>query len=285
LPSFEVASVKRSRPGEDSSLKILPNRLAVRNMVMEEIIGYVYGHDMGEFGFAPPRPNELMGGPSWVYGGDFGYEGYDIEAKVDDSLAGKFGEDCGPAFYHGSCGYREQLILMFQSLLADRFKLKMGRETKVLPVYALTVAEGGPKFLQTKFEVPDYAAMARNPTLPRPHRPPCPAGMTCRREYMSMARLADWLSHIPEIGRPIIDHTGLLGGYYINIQFARPQSPSGISMGTENGSAGMTISPPLEPSGPSIFTAFQQQLGLKLVPTKGPVEYLVIEHIERPSEN
>ena len=56
-------------------------------------------------------------------------------------------------------------------------------------------------------------------------------------------------------------------------------------MGTENGNAGMTTSPPLEPSGPPIFAAVEKQLGLKLKPTKGPVETLVIDHIERPSEN
>jgi uncharacterized protein (TIGR03435 family) len=285
LPSFEVASVKRSRSGENSGTDILPNRLTIRNITMEMIIGLAYGHDLGEFGFNPLRPNELVGGPSWVRGEAFGYDGYDIDAKVDDSLAEKFGKDCGPAFYYGRCGYRQQFTLMIQSLLADRFKLKLRRETRELPVYALVVAKGGPKFLQTKFEVPDYAALARNPTLPRPHAPPCPAGFLCRQDYMSMGQLADFFSHISQIGRPVIDQTGLQGGYYIKLQFVRPQSQGQMSAAPEKGSAGMDNAPPLGPSGPDIFTALQQQLGLKLKPTKGPVEFLVIDHIERPSEN
>jgi len=178
LPPFEVASVKLCRSGQDSGWHILPNRLTVRNMVMEEIIDLAYGHDLGEFGFTPLRPNELVGGPSWVRGGDFGYDGYDIDAKVDDSLAEKFGRDCGAAFFHSRCGYRHQMMLMFQSLLADRFKLQVRREAKEGPIYALVVAKGGPKFLHTTFPVPDYAAMQRNPAL----RPPCPARMSCYQD-------------------------------------------------------------------------------------------------------
>jgi len=238
---------------------------------MEMIIRFAYGHDMGEFGFTLLRSNELVGGPRWVRGEEFGYDGYDIDAKVEDSVAEKFGKDCGRAFSYGRCGYRQQMILMLQSLLADRFKLKLRRETKELPVYALVVAKGGPKFLHTTFALPDYTA------LPPPPRPPCPTGMSCVQNYMSMAQMAYMLSGQLQNDRPVIDETGLQGGYYIKLQYGREQPQSG--------NAGMGMAPPLGPSGPSLFTALQQQLGLKLKPTKGPVEFLVIDHIERPSGN
>jgi uncharacterized protein (TIGR03435 family) len=101
--------------------------------------------------------------------------------------------------------------------------------------------------------------------------------MFCYQDYLSMGRVADWLSESRGVDRPVIDQTGLDGGYYIKIQWAREQPQSG--------NAGMDNTAPFGPSGPSIFTALQQQLGLKLEPTKGPVESIVIEHIERPSEN
>jgi uncharacterized protein (TIGR03435 family) len=277
LPVFEVASVKPCRSMENSGWHIQRNRLTVRNMVTEMIIDIAYGHDFGEFGFRLLRHDELVGGPSWIRGERFAYEGYDIDAKVDDSVVEKFGKDCGDAFYRGSCGYRQQFLLMFQSLLADRFKLKVRREAKEGPIYALVVAKGGPKFLHTRFEVPDYTAIAQNSTLPPPQRPPCPAGMSCVQDYTSMGLMADWLSGMPQFDRPVIDRTGLQGGYYIKLQWVRAQPASAYP--------GMDIAPPLGPSGPVLFTALQQQLGLKLVPTKGPVDVLVIDHIEKPSEN
>jgi uncharacterized protein (TIGR03435 family) len=272
-PSFEVASVKRSRSGENTEFHLLPNRLIVRDYLMADLIRFAYGHDRGEFGFSELRRNQLVGGPSWIYAGEFDYEGYDIDAKVEDSVEEKFGKDCGLALARGRCGYREPMILMLQALLADRFKLQVRHATKEGPVYALVVAKGGPKFLQTKFDLPDYAAIQRNPAL----RPPCPSGMFCFQEFLSMERVADWLSESRGVERPVIDQTGLQGGYYIKVQWARPQP--------QNTDSGMGMAPPLGPTGPDILTALQQQLGLKLKPTKGPVESLVIEHIERPSEN
>ena len=272
LPSFEVASVKLCRSGENTSFHIVPNRLTVRNMLMEMIIEIAYGRDMGEFGFHELRHNQLVGGPSWVRGEEFGYDGYDIDAKVDDALAEEFGKDCGAAFFRGSCGYRKQFILMFQSLLVDRFKLQVRRETKELPVYALVVAKGGPKFSSSAPS--GSTAIARNSTLPPPKRPPCPSGMFCAQDYLTMGRVADWLSESRGVDRPVIDQTGLDGDYYIKIQWVPEQ---------HHAEAGSDA--PLGPSGPDIFTALQQQLGLKLKPTKGPVEFLVIDHIERPSEN
>jgi len=244
---------------EDSSFHLLPNRLIVRNRMTYWLIEFAYGRDMGEFGFRELRDNQLVGTPVWMWS-----ERYDIDAKVEDSLAERFGKDCGHAFFRGSCGYREQFLLMFQSLLADRFKLKVRRETKDLPVYALVVANGGPKFSTSA--PPDFTATAQNSTLPPPKLPPCPAGMGCFQAYTSMGILADWLSRLPQIGWPVIDQTGLKGGYDIKLQYSREQP--------ESGNAGMDI-----------FIALRQQLGLKLQSTKGPVESIVIDHIERPLEN
>ena len=282
-PSFEVASVRRSGPREGTSFHILPNRLTVRNYLTAFLIEWAYGHDLGDFGFMKLRENQLVGGPGWVHSGEFGYEGYDIEAKVDDSLAEQFGKDCGMAFFYGRCAYRQQMMLMFQSLFEDRFKLRVRHDTKEGPVYALVVAKGGPKF-QSSLPTDSELHMHDHSTPP-PKREPCPPRWLCLQEYTTMAQLADWFSGDPQLGRPVIDRTGLQGVCYIKLQFAREQSPGGMSTGQESGSAGTGLAPPPVPSGPSIFTALQQQLGLKLKPTKGPVETLVIEHIERPSEN
>jgi uncharacterized protein (TIGR03435 family) len=283
LPSFEVASVKRSGPREGTSFHILPNRFIATNYVVAYLIQWAYGHDLGDFGFLQLRYNQLVGGPEWVRGGEFGYEGYDIQAKVDDSLAEKFGKDCGNAFFYGRCGYRQQMILMLQSLFADRFKLKVRRGTREGPVYALVVAKGGPKFPTSL--PPDSEVRSQSSAVPPPKRPPCPPGWYCLQEYTTMARLANWFSAFPQLGRPVIDRTGLQGVCYIKLQFAPEESQGGMSTGQEAGNAGTAPAPPLVPSGPSIFTALQQQLGLKLKPTKGPGDFLVIEHIERPSEN
>ena len=97
-----------------------------------------------------------------------------------------------------------------------------------------------------------------------------------------MGRVADWLSESRGVDRPVIDQTGLQGGYYIKVQWARQQPQNTMPQSTNPGTG---MAPPLGPSGPSIFDALQQQLGLKLQATKGPVEFLVIDHIERPSEN
>lgn len=277
LPSFEVASIKRSRSGENTEFYFLPNRLVVRNCFIDMLVECAYGHDLGKFGFIFLRHDQLVGGPGWIQPGKFGYEGYDIDAKVDDSLAEKFGKDCGHAFDRGPCGYRKQMLLMLQSLLADRFKLKVRRETKQGSVYALVTARGGPKFFQTKFDVPDYAAVPQKSTLPPTDRPPCPGGMVCAQLYASMAQLALLLARQPQVGRPVIDQTGLQGGYYIKLQYAREPPASS--------DPGMDVAPPIGPAGPSLFTALQEQLGLKLVSAKGPVDVLVIDHVERPSEN
>jgi uncharacterized protein (TIGR03435 family) len=273
LPAFEAVSVRRSPAGENTSFKILPNRLTVTSYLIKPLICIAYGHDLGEFGFINLRRNQVVGGPDWIYPDEAKaiarqyYEGYDIDAKVDDSAAGKFGKDCGAAFYEGSCGYREQMILMLQSLLADRFKLKVRRETREVPVYALVAAEGGPKFLHTTFALPDPPTSWRR-------NPPCPAGKECFERYMSMDQVAEWLSLLYPNGRPVIDKTGLKGGYFIKFQWVRNPNHPGTQWGLMDG----------KPD-PPLFTLLQEQLGLKLEPINGPVEFLIIDHIERPKVN
>jgi len=273
-PRFEVASIKPSRSSENSSFHFTPGMVVIRNLPVGFIIEFAYARDMGPYGFSLLRDNQLLGGPGWMRSG---YHGYDVVAKVPDSLASKFGKDCGDAFFHGSCGYRKQIFLMLQSLLADRFKLKVRSEGKEGPVFDLVTTKDGPKFLHTKFPLAGSSAEAQEQSLPALHPLPCPAGLFCDQEHLSMAEFAVWLSRLGIVGRPVIDKTGLKGRFYTKLQFA--------SGHTEDTGPGMSNPHPMEASGPSIFTALKEQLGLKLKPAKGPVRKLVVDHIEPPTPN
>jgi uncharacterized protein (TIGR03435 family) len=149
---------------------------------------------------------------------------------------------------------------MMRTLLADRFQLKFHQETKTLPVFDLVVAKDGPKFS---------------------HSPETAQGGTRRNSKgeltmskATMASLASTLSNI--LGKKVIDKSGLTGEYEMKLKWtaddfqAPPLRPNG---------------PPPDPSNPSIFTALQEQLGLKLESAKGPVEVFVIDSVSKPSEN
>ncbi len=139
-----------------------------------------------------------------------------------------------------------------QSLLADRFQLKYHRETKESPVYFLVAAKTGPKL--TKHTGAGGFNMDENSGKDK---------VTMSATNLTMAGLASWLAR--EMDRPVIDHTGIDGEFDVKLEW----SPEQIS----------------DSSGPSIFTALQEQLGLRLESGKGPVEMIVIDSIEKPSEN
>lgn len=154
---------------------------------------------------------------------------------------------------------RKQAQLMEQSLLADRFKLKAHFETREMPVYQLIVAKGGPKLK----EDPDSS-----------HAQAAIYASRIRATAITMQNLIDFLEGAPDIGgRVVIDETGLSGRYDLLLKWAPLEA--GWSETAQSSDA----------EGTSLFTAIEEQLGLKLVPTKGPGQVLVIDHIERPSEN
>lgn len=261
LPAFKTVSVRRSRHGETSLRRVSPEGITIKNLPPEALIEVAWGQDLGDFGFRPLKDNQLIGVPSWAGNwlgpNGLNYEGYDVDAKVDNSLARKFGKDGdGHLFWDGRCRYRHEMMLMFQSLLARRFKLKARRETREVPIYALVPARGGPRFLHDRTAQPSA---------------PCPAAMHCLQGHTSMALLADMLSGF--LDRPVRDETGLEGGYSIRLQWPRKPSVAGAHI------------PPGLASTASMFSALEQQLGLKLEPTQGKVDFLAIDHIERPSGN
>ena len=163
---------------------------------------------------------------------------------------------------------------MLQSLLEDRFKLVLHRETKQLPIFELTVVKNGLK-LQPPTE--DNCTAVSPDSPPKPPEPgaprlfPCgfarygPKGSnwTLDGESITMARLVENLSRVG-LGRSVIDKTGLAGSYDVHLKWTAD---------------------PDDPLEPSLFTALREQLGLKLESAKGPVEVLVIDHAEKPSEN
>lgn len=133
LPSFEVASIKPSRAGASGSGDFGGNRFRRTGETTEWLIGYAY-YDVETATVV--RDDQLLGTPRWIY-----TERFDIDAKVEDSLAAELHKLPWDQ-------YRRQYGLMVQSLLADRFKLKLHHETRERLVYALVVARGGPTFLQ-----------------------------------------------------------------------------------------------------------------------------------------
>jgi len=156
----------------------------------------------------------------------------------------------------------EQLRKMLQTLLADRFKLKFHRDKKLLPAYALVVGENGPNM------------KARTPGDGGPGFRLVPQGPRLPGRNASVAQLAFVLQAVV-MDRPVLDETGLTG----NFDFDLSWTPNETQFGGRGGK--MTA----DPDSPDIFTAVQEQLGLNLEPQKGPVAVLVIDHVERPTDN
>lgn len=153
--------------------------------------------------------------------------------------------------------------LMQQSLLADRFKLKAHFETREMPVYELVVAKGGPKLKENPDAGKGQAAVGRS---------------TIRGIAVPVHVVADMLESVPDIGgRVVADKTGLTGNYDFLLKW------TSMDAAAPYGSSATAV--PSDPDGASLFTAIEEQLGLKLVLVKQPGQVLIIDHIERPTEN
>jgi bla regulator protein blaR1 len=159
---------------------------------------------------------------------------------------------------------RKQVQLMEQSLLADRFKLKAHFETREMPVYQLIVAKDGAKLREDTDASHGQMAVGAS---------------AMRGRAVTVRNFIDGLESVPDIGgRVVIDKTELSGNYDFSLKW----TPLGATAPSEG--ASVTASAP-DAEGESLFTAIEEQLGLKLVPARGPGQVLVIDHIERPTEN
>ena len=176
-------------------------------------------------------------------------EHFDVEAKVS--------EEDAPAFKKLT---EEQRSAMFRSLMEDRFKLKAHAETRELPIYALVVAKGGVKMTPTK------EADAKNENYRGWGFNSKGAVVTADFKGCEVQMLADELTQ--QLSRTVVDRTGLTGKYDFKLDWTSEEATD---------AAALTV--------PGLFTAIQQQLGLKLDAQKGPVEGLVVDHVEEPSAN
>ncbi|MGA3328307.1 MAG: TIGR03435 family protein [Terriglobia bacterium] len=263
LPSFEVASIKPNRSGDNRiGIRFQPGRFNANGVTVKQLIGLAYN----------VRDFQVTGGPSWISSDRF-----DIDAKEPDAFAEQLAK-LPPDQRRGKLG------LLIQSLLADRFALKVSHASKELPIYALVVAKGGPK-------VPEAKPGDTYPNgIKRPDgRPVGGAGMMTMGpgqltgQGVPITFLVQQLSQ--QLGRTVLDQTGLKGTYDLTLKWTPDQSSGGMFQGPPGGGPAPDNAPPPDASGPSIFTAVQEQLGLKLESTKGPVEILVIGQVEKPSEN
>ncbi|MFZ0962683.1 MAG: TIGR03435 family protein [Terriglobia bacterium] len=263
-PSFEVASIKPNRSGDmRMGIRFQPGRFTTSGSTVKQLIGLAY--DVRDF--------QVTGGPSWISSDRF-----DIDAKEPDGYTEelqKLTQD----------QRREKMGLLIQSLLADRFQLKVSRATKELPLYALVVAKNGPKIQQAKpgdtypngFKRPDGRPVGGGGMMSMG-----PGQFT--GQGVPITFLVQQLAQ--QLGRNVLDQTGLAGNYDFTLKWTPDQTPMGMAPGPPpGGPAPDNAPPPPDASGPSIFTALQEQLGLKLESTKGPVDILVIDHIAQPTEN
>jgi uncharacterized protein (TIGR03435 family) len=221
--------------------------------------------------------DQLAGGPHWVKS-----ESYDVEAKVDHSVAEHLHQlsfDQRMVQYHR----------MLRTVLADRCKLTFHWETKELPVYALMVVKKkGSQISEAKpgnnypNGIKDLTGQGHGDVMRigrgflQGQGVSIGNGHSPEWHSASLVHLLSW-----QLGRPVIDKTGLTAKYDFTLQWTPDQSAPTFSGPGGGGPDSSTSSE----SGPSIFTAIQEQLGLKLESQKGAVEILVIDHVERPSEN
>lgn len=256
-PEFAVTSVKPNHTGCCTTWGA-GNRAGGgggKNVTLKELMAFAYR--LQQF--------QISGGPRWI-----GSDRFDIEGKTD-----------GPNLDF------EQVRLMLQSLFEDRFKLKVHRETKEGPVYALVLAKGGAKIKLSRDQSPDDVDGPAPPGAGPNHGAIRIGAGNLVGNAVTLSWFATMLSQ--RLDRLIVDKTNLTGRYDIRLQWTPnageyPYDLGGSRLPTSIiDMNGTTVT--LDPNGPSIFSAMQEQLGLKLESSKAPVELLVIDHVERPSEN
>ncbi|HEY6340342.1 MAG TPA: TIGR03435 family protein [Bryobacteraceae bacterium] len=280
---FEVATVKPAAPSPTGKTMIGrsggpgtrdPGRVNYTAMRLADLLSSAYGVKTFQ-----------ISGPSWLSS-----ERYDITATIPEGTT------------------KEQFAVMLQNLLLDRFKIKLHHETKEFPLYELSVAKNGPKL---KASVADPNVNQNDPppgALPQgkdgfPQLPPGRKGlfMMFRPDGFHLAAMVQSMSEIAQalsdqVGSVVVDKTGLTGTYEFTLDFApdgdffqRQGLPPPPPAGGNGPTAGPTPGPtaagdPAE--APNIFTAVQDQLGLKLEKKKGPLDLIVIDQAEKtPAEN
>ena len=251
-PSFEVASIRPSAPGDgQTNFSLAPGRFSVENAPLAVLIQFAYDIKSGD---------QLPKAPGWI-----GSENFDIDARVADAEV--------EALKELPSGQKlDRYRLMVRSLLAERFGLKVSVQKKELPVHALVLAKDGPK--AALVAVSKESLAQRTPTLGGSSHGVLKAGA------VSMALFADWLSGRADIGgRVVVDATGLPGSFDFTLNLA----PVGVQVPSDAGVGSDSAAIP--DAAPSLLTALEEQLGLKLEPRRALVESLVIDHVEQPSPN
>jgi uncharacterized protein (TIGR03435 family) len=261
-PAFDAASIKLNKLGAARSGRLAPGRIEQTSVTLRDLIAMAYG------------PQEISGAPNWI-----DTDRFDVMATGGFTLAG---------FLPGGDGSPPVVYMMLRSLLTERFKLAIHVATEERPIYALVTArpdkKPGERLHASDVDCNAYlAALARGgpPSAPPPGArpgPPCsrrgntPGRMT--GNSISMAQLADALSSAA--GRPVFDRTGLAGNFDVDLEWTP-------ALGTQGSVGADAVSGPSAGDSPPLFTALEDQLGLKLESTRGPVEILVVDHVEHPT--
>lgn len=264
---FEVASIRKSDPNSRRTTQMVQpgGRFEATNDTLARLIMFAYD----------VSPRQLLGGPEWMRS-----DKYDVVAKPDgavpvgtpSSSAVHFPQGDGIAWTQMNRGGRgaEDIRQMVQALLAERFQLKAHRETRELPLYALVVAKNGPKLKES--------AEGRRPQM----------GVIGLGQLSFQAQdaraLAMTLATLT--GRFIEDRTGLQGKYDFDLHWTPDESERQMmNSAAQEHNMDLNNLPRGDSSGPSLFTALEEQLGLRLESGKGPVEVVVVDHAEKPTEN
>jgi uncharacterized protein (TIGR03435 family) len=260
-PRFAAASIKRNPSREQLSVAAPMGvgyrpggRLVAGNAPVTMLIQRAYSVQ----GF------QVVGGPAWIH-----TDGYDINAKPEGNTD------------------QAKMWLMLQTLLADRFKLSMHHETRNLPVYDLQAAKGGPKLPPARGGACSEVLTGVPEPGQRGQAAPCGpglvragTGLNMDGVSVSMPAVAKMLSAL--MGREVVDKTGFTGRFALHLEFAMDDALAGLPNPMGQDASGQPADPGARPT---IRTALQEQLGLKLQASTGPVDVFVIDRVERPTEN
>jgi uncharacterized protein (TIGR03435 family) len=266
--AFEVASIK---PGDPANYRFVigvqpGGRLVVNGATLQALIAYAYA----------VRNFQIIGGPNWMT-----TDRWDIEARAEEGTVAPLTGPPDP-------NRPSPVGIRLQSLLEDRFHLKLHSDTRELPVFELSQAKGGSKLKlsddQTPLKPPEPGSGPRPPQagapMPRGSMSMMLGGGELEARAMPVTTLASSLAQI--VGRTVIDKTELQGLYDFKLKWT-PEV--GQTIGPPGPPPPGVVPPAVDPSGPSLVTALQDQLGLKLDSTKGPVQVLVIDAVQKPTEN